>query len=225
MRHFIRPTLILSLSLLFVFSLSLFAEESEHESHHPSSSSVEASQPAESASESGGMMGGSGMMRGGMMGMMHGQGQGMQGMMGSQGQGMMGSQGMMCPMCAMMGDKGMVAPPQLMMQAEALELTDQQQAELRSIAMSFRKQMITHRADRELAEVELDELLTQDDVSLDTIEAKLDAISDAEVAMKLAHIKTSRKAKGVLTPQQAEKWEELKRKHRQASPPTPGENQ
>ena len=111
------------------------------------------------------MMGGKGMMSGGMMCPMCGKMMGEKGMMGGgMMQGMMGGSGMM----AGMGMKG--AKPHLAGMVEALDLSEEQQAELKALHIAYRKDMIRKKADKEIAEIDLQELTDQDGVEIDEIQ-------------------------------------------------------
>lgn len=145
--------------------------------------------------QSGMMSGGvQGMMgKGGMMGMMHGQG----GMMSG------GMQGMMKMQAA---KKDAPLPMRLLEHADRLELSADQRSQLREIAVGLRKTTIQQQAARETAQVDLDVLLAQEDSNLATIEQTLNAIAQTEVAGRVAHLRASRKAKSLLTPEQLEKW-------------------
>jgi len=107
------------------------------------------------------------------------------------GKGMM-SGGMMCPMCGkMMGEKGMMggsgmmtgmgmrdAKPHLAGMAEALDLSEEQQAELKELHIAHKKDMIRKKADKEVAEIDLQELFDQDEVDLDAVEENIREIAN-----------------------------------------------
>jgi Spy/CpxP family protein refolding chaperone len=173
--------------------------------------------PSEGGSEAapGGMMGqrGMGMMGQGGMGGMGGMGQG-----GMGGMGMMGPQMMQQMMRGMMGGgmqgmpegMGTPRPSQMvrMLKAE-LGLSDEQTKQLTQILFQATKTSIKQRADIRVAELELRELLEADPVDMAQVEAKLKAIEGLRTALRLALIKTHEQAKGLLTPEQRQKLEDL----------------
>jgi Spy/CpxP family protein refolding chaperone len=137
-----------------------------------------------------GMMGGHGMMMN-MMPMM-------QRMMS--GSGMMGSD-MMCPMCGkIMGGTG--KKTDLIALAKKLDLSEEQIDEIKGIFLAHKKNMIRKKADRDIAELELSELVQDDDPDLEAIETKIRKIADIEANMRFSEIKTMVDAKSVLTAEQ-----------------------
>jgi Spy/CpxP family protein refolding chaperone len=137
------------------------------------------------------MMGGKGMMSGGMM----------QGMMSDKG---MMVDGMMCPMCGkMMGGKGMMGgKAHIAAMAEVLKLSEEQQDKLNALHIAHRKDAIRKKADKEIAEIDLQVLIDQDEVDLDAVEGKLKEIADLEVQTKYASIKLLVDSKSLLTAEQ-----------------------
>ncbi len=198
--------------LVALMAGSVFAEEQMEE------------KGAQSSMMSGmhGMMGGQGMM-GGSSGMMNmPMMQNMMDMMGGQGmmgQGMM-SGGMMCPMCGrMMGEKGMMSggmmqdmmgtKPHIEGMAAALDLSKEQQSELRDLHTAYKKDMIRKKADREIAEIDLQELIEQDDPDLDAVEEQLREIASLEAQTKYAWVKLLVDAKSLLTEKQKAEFKKL----------------
>jgi Spy/CpxP family protein refolding chaperone len=135
------------------------------------------------------------MMRGrGMMG--RGQMQ-MRGRGGMMGMGRMGRGGMM----GNMGIMGRLA--------DEIDLSEEQKDEIKDIHTSHRKDMIRMKADRELAQVELQEIMHQDSPDLDAIEDQIRNIANLEAKMKFSQIKTRIDVKSVLTEEQQAKLKEL----------------
>ena len=165
-------------------------------------------------------MGGMGMMSGGMMCPMHGNMMGNQGMMGGgmmpMMQGMMGgnqsmmSGGMMPMMHGMMGGMGMMdMKPYIDGMAEALDLSEEQQANLKALHIAYKKDMIRKRADKEITEIDLQELIQQDEPDLDTIKGQIRKVTNLESDMKYAWIKLMVDAKSLLNTNQREKFKKL----------------
>ncbi len=146
----------------------------------------------------------------------------MQNMMGGQGmmgQGMM-SGGMMCPMCGrMMEGKGMMgggmmqgmmdAKPHIEGMAAALDLSEEQQTELKDLHTAYKKDMVRKRADREIAEIELQEFIGQDNLNLDAVKEKLWEIAALEAQTKYAWVKLMVDAKSLLTEKQKAEFKKL----------------
>ncbi len=162
------------------------------------------------------MMGGKGMMSGGMMCPMCGKMMGEKGMMGGgMMQGMMGG-GMMPMMQGMMGGSGMMAgmgmkdaKPHLAGMAEALDLSEEQQAELKALHIAHKKDMIRKKADKEIAEIDLQELIHQDEVKLDAVEGKLREIANLEAQTKFAWVKLLVDSKSLLSAEQKAEFKKL----------------
>ena len=149
------------------------------------------------------MMGGKGMMSGDMMCPMCGKMMGGQGMMsGAMMQGMMGS-GM--PMM-----QGMMAgKPRIAGMAEALKLSEEQQDKLNALHIAYKKDMIRRKADKEIAEIDLQELIDQDEVDLDAVEEKLREIANLEAQTKYAWVKLLVDSKSLLSAEQKAEFKKL----------------
>lgn len=134
-------------------------------------------------------MGGTGM-RG--MGPMHRQGAGGSGPMG------------------MMHRRGMMGNPDALMRlADKLELSEGQRNEIKDMFTTHRKDMIRRNADLELAQVELQELMSQDKPDLGAIKEKINHIAALEAEVKFSQVKLQIEAKNVLTEDQQEKLKDL----------------
>ena len=66
--------------------------------------------------------------------------------------------------------------------------------------------MIRHKADVEVAEIELKEILSKDPVDLNAAEAAVKKIEGIKSEMKMLHIKTMEEIKSGLTPEQKKKF-------------------
>ncbi len=71
---------------------------------------------------------------------------------------------------------------------KALDLDDNQSAEVKSILHRLQKQMIKKRADIEVAEVELKEILEKDPVDVKTAETKVKQIASLKTEVAMLHI-------------------------------------
>jgi Spy/CpxP family protein refolding chaperone len=125
------------------------------------------------------------------------------GMMGSGTMGMMESGGMG-------GHVGMMEPgPMLRMLKTELSLSEGQETQLKDIVYQVAKTSIKQRADVQVAEIELQQLLDADPVNIGKIETKLKDIEGLRTGLRLNLIKAHEQVKGVLTPEQRQKLERL----------------
>jgi Spy/CpxP family protein refolding chaperone len=152
-------------------------------------------------------MGQSGMMGQGPMdqpgGMRESPPRGPSGMMGSRTMEMMEGGGMG-------GHMGMMEPgPMLRMLTTELSLSEGQEKQLKDIMYQAAKTSIKQRADVRVAELELQQLLDADPVEMGKVEAKLKDIEGLRTALRLNLIKAHEQAKGVLSPEQRQKFERI----------------
>jgi Spy/CpxP family protein refolding chaperone len=152
-------------------------------------------------------MGQSGMMGQGSMdqpgGMRESPPRGPSGMMGSETMEMMEGGGMG-------GHMGMMEPgPMLRMLTTELSLSEGQEKQLKDIMYQAAKTSIKQRADVRVAELELQQLLDADPVEMGKVEAKLKDIEGLRTALRLNLIKAHEQAKGVLSPEQRQKFERI----------------
>lgn len=92
---------------------------------------------------------------------------------------------------------------------KALDLDDNQSAEVKSILHRLQKQMIKKRADIEVAEVELKEILEKDPVDVKTAETKVKQIASLKTEAAMMHIQGIEDVKTKLTPEQKKKLSEM----------------
>jgi Spy/CpxP family protein refolding chaperone len=97
---------------------------------------------------------------------------------------------------------------------EELGLSEEQVTKLESIASAFKKRQIAAKADLDIAELELDELLRADQVDLEKAKAKLREIAGLQVDLRLLRIQQREHAKKVLNPEQVAKLGAIKRSRR-----------
>jgi len=141
-----------------------------------------------------------------------------------------GGMGMMCPMMkAKMGDgkgmdmtkmdmgKGMMCQcqmmdkmngnmqmkgPDMMVYIEKLQLTQEQRDKIDSAKIAHHKDMIKKNADRDIAQIELNELMRKDEPSLTAVGDQLKKIANMEADLKFAQIKVMVDIKTLLTKEQ-----------------------
>ncbi|GJL66173.1 MAG: hypothetical protein NPIRA05_11440 [Nitrospirales bacterium] len=85
---------------------------------------------------------------------------------------------------------------------EGMAITDEQEAKLHDIQTRYKKTRIKMKAEVELANLDLHELLKKDDSSLSDIESKLKNMHNVKADLYMASIKARRDAKAVLTDEQ-----------------------
>jgi Spy/CpxP family protein refolding chaperone len=93
--------------------------------------------------------------------------------------------------------------------AEKLHLSEEQQDKLKALHTSYNKSMIRKKADREIAEIDLQELIQQEEPDLDAIEDQIRKIANLEAAMKYAWVKLWIDAKSLLTEEQRPAFKKL----------------
>ena len=90
-----------------------------------------------------------------------------------------------------------------------LGMDEKQREAVKSIKSKEMKDMIKKRADKQIAKVELKEILAKDPVDMRAVEMKLKQIESSETDMHLAHIRTMEEVKALLTPDQKKKMKEM----------------
>jgi Spy/CpxP family protein refolding chaperone len=140
---------------------------------------------------------GGGMQEGGMMGGMGHESMGMMhGMGGMQGGGMM-----------------MDDDHPLWKHLMGLGLDDKQMAALKALRSRTMKEMVKKRADKQIAAIELKDLLDRDPVDMKAVEAALKKNESLKTEMALAHIKAHEEMKALLTPDQRKQLKEMMEGH------------
>jgi Spy/CpxP family protein refolding chaperone len=122
-----------------------------------------------------------------------------------------------------MGQKHkMPVPLMLLSLTDELKLDEEQVKSIQKIGFNLQKEVIRKNADRSIAEVELNELLSQDEINLEQAQQKIQQISTLEGELRIAQIKASINAKNVLSDEQrAELKEILKKKSVMQQPQKP----
>ncbi len=97
---------------------------------------------------------------------------------------------------------------------ERLNLTEQQQGQLRDLQFQYRKKQIQLRAKIQLARLETRELFSADKPDRSAIEKNVKAISDLQYQQKLDRIDHLFAVRNILTPDQLKIWKEgMGRRH------------
>ena len=117
--------------------------------------------------------------------------------------------GMDGPLGKLLGGPG--GPEAYMRHAGELGLSDDQKDRLKDILASHRKEMIQKRADIEVAEVELKELVMPDSPQFDKAKKKVSQIAKMHGEIGERHLDVLQKARGVLTAEQIEKLKALRK--------------
>jgi Spy/CpxP family protein refolding chaperone len=85
---------------------------------------------------------------------------------------------------------------------EGMAITDQQESQLNTIKTAYKRNRIKMKAEVELANLDLHEVLKDENAHLSGIESKLKQVHALKADLYMASIKAKRDAKGVLTPEQ-----------------------
>lgn len=85
---------------------------------------------------------------------------------------------------------------------EAMAITDDQESKLRSISSAYARTRIKMKAEADLANLDLHDLLRDDQANLSDIESKLKNVQELKANLYMASIKAHREAKAVLTDEQ-----------------------
>lgn len=93
----------------------------------------------------------------------------------------------------------------LMRILRGLDLTDEQKANAREMMMAARKQAIPMRAELQVAQLELQDLLVQDDVDRAAVDQHLDQIGQLRQKLMRHRVDTRLKLHAMLTPEQRAK--------------------
>ena len=101
--------------------------------------------------------------------------------------------------------------------ADKLDLSEEQQAEIKDIHALHKKNVIRRNADLQIARVELQELMQQEEPDLNAIEDQVRNVANLGAGIKYSQIKVGIDTKNVLTEEQQAKLKEL-RKDRRTGP-------
>jgi Spy/CpxP family protein refolding chaperone len=117
--------------------------------------------------------------------------------------------GMMCQ-CQMMDKMNGNMPmgnmqmkgPDVMAYIEKLQLTQDQRDKIDSAKIAHKKDMIKKNADRDIAQIELDEIMGKDEPNMTAVSDQLKKIANMEADLKFAQIKLMVDIKAILTKEQ-----------------------
>ncbi|HEX9867699.1 MAG TPA: Spy/CpxP family protein refolding chaperone [Candidatus Tectomicrobia bacterium] len=120
--------------------------------------------------------------------------------------GMMGQSGM-----PRMPEEGRISRPNRLVQMLKAELglSEEQTKKAKDVLFQVMRANIKGRADLQIAELELQELLDAEAVDIAQVEAKLKGIEGLRTTLRLNMIKAHEQAKALLTPEQRQKFEHL----------------
>lgn len=96
---------------------------------------------------------------------------------------------------------------------EELGLTEEQVKQLRALRLDAAKNGIRARSELQFKRLELEELLEADEPDRAAIDKKLRELSDARYAWMKQRVDHRLALRGVLTPEQRNKWQSLRRRH------------
>ena len=132
------------------------------------------------------------------------QGGGRTGGMGRPGMGMMHGMGGMQGGGMMMGDDHL-----MWKHLRGLGLDDKQKDAIEAIRSKTMKYMIKAMADKQIASIELEDLLNNDPVDMKAVESLVRKNESLKTEMFLAHIKAREEIKSILTPDQKKRLKEM----------------
>ncbi len=107
------------------------------------------------------------------------------------------------------GGMGMWDGSHAMHVISALGLDDNQSTEVKAILLKLQKEMIQKRADIQVAEIELKEILEKDPVDVKVAETKVKQIASLKTEAAMMHIQRIEDVKAKLTPEQKKKLSEM----------------
>jgi Spy/CpxP family protein refolding chaperone len=90
-----------------------------------------------------------------------------------------------------------------------LGLDDKQKDALKALRTRMRKDMARKNADKQIARIELEELLDKDPVDMKAVEASVKKSESIKTEMLLAHIRAHEEMKSILTPEQRKRFKEM----------------
>ncbi len=105
--------------------------------------------------------------------------------------------------------RGGMSAEGILAQAEHLGLSDEQVDQIRGASKAHRRAGITRKAEIEIAELDLKEMLADADTAdLNAVEAKMQEIAGFKVADRIAELRLRQQVRGVLSPEQREQLED-----------------
>ena len=208
------------IALAFILAAAGAVRAQQHQQRHQSGTPTAQGQMSEASQEAPAPM--MEQMQG-MMGDMHEMMEQMQGMMGHRG-GMMAEEGEegedipggMMDMMGMMGRRGMMGHGHMMLRkldrlAEQLNLTDEQQTQVRSLVRDHMKTAIQARADMATQRVDLIALLDAESVDLPKVKETLQSLASKQADLVFAHVELMDEIDKLLTPEQQQQFRTMRR--------------
>jgi Spy/CpxP family protein refolding chaperone len=125
---------------------------------------------------------------------------------GPMGMGMMRGNGPMMDRPPKGMGMGMMLRPELM---DKIGLTKEQKENVESIFIAHRKEMITKKADHDLAQVELQDLMRKDKPDMNLVKTQIQKVFSIQGDMQYAQIKVMMDTKNILTDEQKANLEKL----------------
>jgi Spy/CpxP family protein refolding chaperone len=116
-----------------------------------------------------------------------------------------------------MGMKGFLAF------ADEIELTDDQEKQLEALQLKFQMERIDRQAELKKARVELRSLMRDDDAAESAVLRQIDVVGDLRTDMQKMQFSHRNEMKAVLTEDQINKLEELRKERRSAHPQMRGQ--
>jgi len=111
------------------------------------------------------------------------------------------------------------------MMAKELDLTEEQQAQLKAQQFKLQKSAIDNRSKIQTAELELRQLMDAEDVDESKVKSKIEQIGKLKTAMRIELVQSRLDMKKVLTAEQLQKMETLKQERMQEFRERRGERQ
>lgn len=109
--------------------------------------------------------------------------------------------------------------------ADEIELTDEQQSQLEDLRVNFRKEGIDKRAELEKAQVDLQTLKRDDDAAESAVLRQIDVVSGLRADLQKMRYSHHQEMKAVLTAQQLDKLDNLRKERRSECRPGRGQGQ
>lgn len=103
------------------------------------------------------------------------------------------------------------SPCGLLCKKAEMGLDDNQISKLKELKSNSKKAKVKQHAEIKILQIELQELLDEKTVDKDAAYAKLDAIGSLRMKMAKDCLDTKLAARGILTPEQLQKWEAVKK--------------
>ena len=93
--------------------------------------------------------------------------------------------------------------------AEEIGLTEEQEEQIRGLQRENRRAQIRRNADTQIAEMDLEEMMSAETSDLDTIEQMMREIANYQVDERMARLRLDRATKAILTEAQRDELEEM----------------